>query len=138
LSDRIFSEIFHLIRQIVSFERKQLLFNYLSHKEMVKRKRNHWIVQRGRVGLSTLSGVLGACELGHDLQTREGIKPYPSLCIFLVPGNLGTTFKNQREHQDLPFSLYILGAWELGHNLQSWKGLKTYPSPIQNTMVRKC
>jgi hypothetical protein len=125
---------------------------------MVKRKRNHWILQRRRVGLSTLSGVLGACELGHDLQTREGIKPYPSLCIFLVPGILVTTSKperasrptllslyswclgtwaqppNQREHQDLHFSLYILGAWELGHNLQSWKGLKTYPSPIQNTM----
>jgi hypothetical protein len=75
-SNRIFSGIFHLLRQIVSFERKQLLFNYL--------------------------GVLGACELGHDLQTREGIKSYPSLCIFLVPGNLG-------------------------HNLQTWKALKTYP-----------
>jgi hypothetical protein len=75
-SNRIFSGIFHLIRQIVSLERKQLLFNYL--------------------------GVLGACELGHDLQTREGIKSYPSLCIFLVPGNVG-------------------------HNLQTWKALKTYP-----------
>jgi hypothetical protein len=93
LSDRIFSGIFHLRRQIVSFKRKQLLFNYLSHKEMMKRKRNHWVLQRRRVGLLTLSGVLGACELGHDLQTREGIKPYPSLCTFFVPGKLGTTYK---------------------------------------------
>jgi hypothetical protein len=100
LSDRICSGIFHLVRQIVSFEGKQLLFNYLSHKEIVKRKTNNWFLQRRRVGLSsTLSGVLGACELGHDLQTREGIKTY--------------------------FSLYTLGAWELGHNLQIWKGLKT-------------
>lgn len=82
-SNRIFSGIFHLLRQIVSFERKQLLFNYL--------------------------GVLGACELGHDLQTREGIKSYPSLCIFLVPGNLGTSSKPGRASRPTP-------------------------SPIQNTM----
>jgi len=133
LSDNIFSGIFHLIRQIVSFKRKQLLFNYSSHKEMVKRKRNHQFLQRRRVGFQPFQRFLVHVNLGMNSKPERASRP-TLLSVYCWCLGTWAQPQNQREHQDLPFSLYILGGWELGHNLQTWKGLKTYPSPIQNTM----
>jgi hypothetical protein len=78
-----------------------------------KKKSPVFTKEKGR--LSTLSEVLGACELGHELQTREGIKTYPFLCILLVPGNLGATSKPERASRPTLLSVY---SWCLGTRAQ--------------------